>query len=149
MNTIDTHRQFLEAEDRRRTLMASANGLNKTIVFDALAALGATSVTVEFNGWGDEGQIEGMSARSGEAPITLPDTPVSINEAPYEGDALTTTAASLTEAIETLCYDFLEQEHCGWGNDDGAYGNFEFNVAERTIQLEYSQRSTDGYSHTF
>jgi hypothetical protein len=49
----------------------------------------------------------------------------------------------LRDAIETLCYDYLEQEHGGWENNDGAYGEFQFDVAERTIELEFSSRYTD------
>ncbi len=55
------------------------------------------------------------------------------------------------DAIEKLAYDFLEEVHDGWENEDGAYGEFVFDVAERTIRLEYNERvMTTSYSeHEF
>jgi hypothetical protein len=45
----------------------------------------------------------------------------------------------------------MEQEHGGWENNDGAYGEFQINVADRTIELEFYSRYTDTqkYSHSF
>ena len=55
------------------------------------------------------------------------------------------------EAIETLVYDFLRQVHSGWEINDGAYGEFTFDVAERTIKLDYNERytSSENFSHEF
>lgn len=54
-------------------------------------------------------------------------------------------------AIETLAYDFLGQTHGGWENSDGAYGDFTFDVAERTITLDYNERhmESDYSQHVF
>ena len=48
-------------------------------------------------------------------------------------------------------YDALEETHYGWPNDDGAYGVFTFDVAKRTICLDYSERhmETDDFHHEF
>jgi hypothetical protein len=46
--------------------------LNKAAVFDALASAGITDVTVEFDGWGDSGQIEAITAQSGDITVELP-----------------------------------------------------------------------------
>jgi hypothetical protein len=58
---------------------------------------------------------------------------------------------SFASALETICYDFLEQEHGGWENNDGAFGEFTFNVAERTVELEFHGRYMDisTSTHTF
>ena len=37
----------------------------------------------------------------------------------------------------------LEQTHGGWENNDGAYGEFTFDVAERTIKLDFNERISD------
>ena len=66
--------------------------------------------------------------------------------------ARATTFESLSsEAIETLGYDCLEEDHGGWENNDGAYGEFTFDVAERTITLDYNERhmESDHSAHTF
>ena len=45
------------------------------------------------------------------------------------------------EAIEQLAYDFLEETHARLGESiDGAYGEFTFDVAARTITLDYNGR---------
>jgi hypothetical protein len=46
-------------------------------------------------------------------------------------------------ALETLCYGYLSDLHPGWEIDDGSFGDFTFDVATRTIQLEYNGRITD------
>jgi hypothetical protein len=49
----------------------------------------------------------------------------------------------MPEAIEQLAYDFLRETHDGWENNAGAYGDFYFDVAERTITLNYNERFED------
>jgi hypothetical protein len=128
--------------------VANANELNKTVVFDALAAAGLTRVTVEFDGEGDSGQINGMTAHAGEAPAELPSTALTLHQASHKGGDPRTTEATLRDAIETLCYDYLSQTHGGWGNEDGAYGTFEFDVPNRTIHLDFNERFTDTTNST-
>lgn len=57
----------------------------------------------------------------------------------------------MKEAIERLAYDFLEETHGGWENNEGAYGDFLFDVTERTITLNYNERiDTSEYTqHVF
>ena len=47
---------------------------------------------------------------------------------------------SLEDGVEQLAYDFLSDTHCGWENNDGAYGEFCFDAAARCIHLEFNQR---------
>ena len=58
---------------------------------------------------------------------------------------------SIHDAIEALVYSFLGQTHDGWENSDGAYGDFTFDVADRTITLDYNERYTEtkNYQHEF
>jgi len=58
---------------------------------------------------------------------------------------------TVKEAIERLAYDFLEETHGGWENNEGAYGDFLFDVTERTITLNYNERiETSEYTqHVF
>ena len=68
------------------------------------------------------------------------------------GDAnVERTTLSVRDAIESLAYDFLEQTHGGWENNEGVYGEFTFDVAQRTITLDYNERvETSEYSqHMF
>jgi hypothetical protein len=131
--------------------VAEANLINKTVVFDALAAAGITSVTVEFDGEGDSGQIGAITAHASEALVPLPTNPVTLHQSSWYNDALPATEKPLSEAVETLCYDYLTQEHDGWENNDGAFGEFTFHVAERRIELDFNGRFSDStlFSHSF
>jgi len=114
--------------------------LNKAAVFDALAAAGITTVIVNFDGYGDSGQIEMIEARTGNVDCPLPAVEVEIASAQWASAAIDRKPMTITEAIETLVYDVLNQTQRGWENGDGAYGDFTFDVAERTITLDYNER---------
>ena len=57
----------------------------------------------------------------------------------------------VAEAIEQLAYDLLSLTHCGWENNDGAYGEFVFDVAKQSISLEHNERyvTAELYSHSW
>jgi uncharacterized protein DUF6878 len=141
-------KDFMASYQNHQKALIEANGRNKAVVFDALAAAGVTTVTVEFDGEGDSGQIESVIACSGDSPAELPETPVTLHRASWQNETLTASTEPLREAIETLCYDYLEQEHGGWENNDGAFGTFAFDVAARSIELEFTGRYSDTYTNT-
>jgi hypothetical protein len=131
--------------------IAEANVLNKAVVFDALVAAGITRLTIEFDGQGDSGQLDGVAAYSGETQVTLPLTSITLRQGRFDTDGLTTHTAILRDAVEILCYDYLEQEYAGWENNDGACGEFMFDVAAREIHLDMNVRFSDSthHNHTF
>jgi hypothetical protein len=139
---------FLARYELYLKAVANANELNKAVVFDALVAAGLTRVAVEFDGEGDSGQINGITAHAGEAPAEFPSTSLTVHRATHNGGNLRTDEATLRDAIETLCYDYLSQTHGGWGNEDGAYGTFEFDVPNRTVHLDFNERFTDTTNST-
>ena len=136
---------------RYSSALAETNRRNKAIVFDALSAAGITNVAVGFDGEGDQGQIDGAAAHTEEGVIEFPETVVALYRAAYGDEAFTTHEMPLREAVETLCYDYLEQEYAGWENNDGAFGEFAFHVGDRRIALDFNGRFTDcsHSSHTF
>ncbi len=133
---------------RHCQMVTKANELNKTIVFDALAAAGITAVTVDFDGEGDNGQIEGIAAHAGDLLIELPTTIVTTYTVQWDSDQLTAVENTWNDALEEMCYAYLAQEHEGWENNDGAYGEFRFDVRERTLELEFNARFTDVFTDT-
>jgi len=135
------------AHERHQQNVAQANFLNKTAVFDALVKAGVTRVTVDFDGEGDSGQIENLQAYTGDAPAQWPAVTVECQRAVWNNSRLDAASLPLQEAVETLCYDYLEQEHGGWENNDGAYGEFTFHVAEQRIELSFHARFVDSF-HT-
>ena len=124
---------------------------NKTVLFDSLAAAGIKTVTVFFDGYGDSGQIELIDVEAGEGTILLPADQIEIARTTWESPEIERQTLTVREAIEALVYDFLRQTHDGWENSDGAYGEFTFDVAARTIKLDYNERytSSEHYSHEF
>jgi hypothetical protein len=148
MTDFDT---FMESFNLHGKTLEKANEINKSTVFAALAAGGITRVIAEFDGEGDSGQIGDINAYAGDAPVSFPQTHVSLQRTTWGGDTLSTTDEALAQAVETLCYDYLEQKHGGWENNDGAFGTFHFDVAKRTIELEFNGRYTGiaTHNHTF
>ena len=112
---------------------------------------GVTVVVVTFDGYGDSGQIENIEAKAGDEVAALPSGEVEITSAVWGEAELDRTTMTVRDAIERLAYDFLEETHDGWENSDGAYGDFTFDVAERTITLDYNERhmESDYSQHVF
>ena len=119
---------------------AELRAVNKTAVFGALAAAGITNVVVAFDGYGDSGQIENVEAKAGDEIVALPSGQVEIASAVWDQAEPESTATTVHDAIERLVFDFLGMTHDGWENSDGAYGDFTFDIAERTITLDYNER---------
>jgi hypothetical protein len=148
---MNTTEDFQTRYQRYQQALAQANSLNKTAVFDVLAAAGITEVAVTFNGEGDSGQIEDIVAHKGEHPYALPNVSVEIQQISWGSEKLDSRKMALREAIDHLCYDVLAQEHEGWENNDGACGDFAFVVDDRRIELDFNARFTDSihFSHSF
>lgn len=129
--------------------------INRLNLFKALAALGVDTVTVGFDGGGDEGQIHDVTATTGTTKVDLEqplNPPIVMHEVRESFTARYTGVAdqdrkiedrsynTLSDAVEALCYDLLDRDNAGWGNNAGAYGEFEINVPEQKIELNYNQR---------
>lgn len=124
----------------RRRLAAEALPANKAALFGTLAKAGITAVVVAFDGCGDSGQIESVDARADGQPAALPTTAVEIATPGWDGAGLHRRTLPLPEAVEALAYAFLEEKHGGWENNSGAYGEFAFDVTERSITLDFNER---------
>jgi hypothetical protein len=127
------------AQDR---LHAELQPQNQAALFDALATAGVTLIVVTFDGYGDSGQIENIEVKAGDAVVAMPAGEVEIADAIWDQAEPSCSPISIADAIERLAYDLLERTHCGWENNDGAYGDFTFDVTERSITLDYNERYT-------
>lgn len=138
---------FAQCDARTRRL-AEVRPANKAALFDALAAAGITTVVITFDGAGDSGQVESIETRRGDADVNLPDVQITVLDPKYDGSSIAETKLPVREAIEALAYDCLEETHGGWENNEGAFGEFTFDVAERTIALDYNERILESeHSH--
>jgi hypothetical protein len=133
-------------------LRADALPLNKSALFDALVAAAIQTVVIEFDGCGDSGQLENITGLGAEnTEIPLPEDEIEMQEVQFEGPSISVVKRTVRDVLETLAYDFLDQTHDGWENGDGAHGEFTFDVATRSITLDYNERFTDStnYQHEF
>lgn len=122
---------------------------NKARLFSVLAAAGVTLVRVAFNGEGDSGGIEHVAAFKGEEPIELPKAPVEIASLRYSDSEPYRRELPTSEAIDTVVYDLLSATNGGWENNDGAFGEFVFDVAKESIVLDFNERITDSENTTY
>ncbi len=124
---------------------------NKAALFDVLAAAGITIVIAPFDGEGDSGQIGTIEAKAGEEIVALPSGRIEIASAVWGSCEIKRQTLSIHDAIEAMAYAFLGQTHDGWENNDGAHGDFIFDVAGRTITLDYHERhmESDYSQHVF
>jgi hypothetical protein len=121
---------------------------NKAVLLKALASARVTHVVVTFDGYGDSGQIENVEVRSGDDVVAMPPDQIDFVEAVWGQPAPQHASVTIADALERLAYDVLEKTHCGWENNDGAYGDVIFDVAEETITLDYNERYTASENHT-
>lgn len=140
---------YLAKEAARTRKAEELRPANKAMLFGALAAAEIVTVVVEFDGYGDSGQIESVDARDAHGDVALPDAEVELAFPDGDGTGATRRKLPIREAIEELAYALLEETHGGWENNDGAYGEFTFDVAEQTISLDHNSRYTavEPYSH--
>lgn len=130
-------------------LSASLHPANKADLFATLAGAGIARVTVEFDGYGDSGQIESIDAiGAGGAPRDLPTIQLVIRRAVWGETEPQAEEMTVADAIERLAYDLLGGAHPGWEINDGAYGAFVFDVAAGAITLDCNLRFTASELHT-
>jgi hypothetical protein len=122
---------------------------NKARLFAFLASANITRVTVRFDGEGDSGQIEDITAYADDAQVALPGGKVASLDLPYGQIEAVERWHSAELALETIAYDLLKEKHDGWENSDGAYGEFTFDVAAGTITLDYNERFMSSEQHCY
>ena len=122
----------------------AATATNKAAIFPALAAAGIARVTIDYDGGGDEGNLEPPQAVDAEGnSVEFPDTRVTIVTLGFDNTTLHPETHLLSDAVESAACSLLEQTHGGWENNEGAAGQFVLDVAASTISLEHRERFVD------
>lgn len=108
------------------------------------------TVTVNFDGGGDDGAIENVFYEPCGNPDALKTLPVEhLSTSSYFEDgqwrrAITPEQSTLDEVIEGLTNDYLEETGVDWYNDDGGFGELVIDVPHGTVSLNVQIR----YTHT-
>jgi hypothetical protein len=120
--------------------------LNRQALFDALGKAGITSVKVEFNGYGDEGQIE-STLYFIEETETTPAIGNLMFVRQGIGGSRGSEPIALGDAMDEFLYDLLAKHYGGWQDNDGSYGAFTFDIPARTVDLDINLRFVDSHNH--
>lgn len=105
-----------------------------------LGPLGIASITIAYDGYGDEGQIESIDLRdstNGQQP--MPDGDCRSWNVPWKGDP-TELTGTIASALEDFGYEMLALHHAGWENGEGAYGELVVDVPARHAEMQHSTR---------
>lgn len=118
---------------------------NREILFDILAREGVETVIIQFEGSGDEGSLENSDLPDRIKKVVIEGSRVSQGTVWHAGGSTHRWKENCTveEVLQSLCYEVLNIRHGGWENNDGAYGEFTFNVKERTAHLDFNERYTE------
>jgi hypothetical protein len=128
----------------------------RTTVLVKLAKHGIGEVRIEFDGSGDDGQIDSITcttvngqAGSLEWPCEIPETILSSSDVSWStchawidsgGELQFSRMRSL---LEDWAYALLDQTGVDWVNEDGGYGTIVIVPAEDAIRCEINTRFVD------
>jgi hypothetical protein len=134
--------------------MSNTNIKNKKVILKALRDLGVKEVSVCYSGSGDSGCIDHVDF--GDNTVDKYHV-VTVEEKSSRFDNVTQawieTAAQkdvpICDAIESFCYDLLEEKHGGWENDAGADGSFTLNADTGQIAWNHNEYYTESNSYNY
>lgn len=136
MNSDHWLEQMLAEEQRRRKRLPAV----KALLCEALKARGITTVSIEYDGEGDSGQVNDIQAFDGkQQPVSL-DQPVTLAiHKPEEPTAY----ATLREALDDFAWTILGIYHDGFWNNDGGFGNIAIDTSKARVTIDHNDRITD------
>jgi hypothetical protein len=94
------------------------------VAAEQLKVAGVARVDIYYDGCGDSGQIEDVRYFDEQRKWIKSPPRLTITE----------------DALRELFYDLLETRHAGWENNDGAFGEFEWDLIADTLKHSHSER---------
>lgn len=141
---------------KKKQTTATPSEVTKTQLYGKLATLGITSVLIKYDGCGDSGCIESISALGADnLEVELPERSVAIDIVESKFDGTTRRFVSVNarrtvpirEAIENWCYDLLERHFPGWEINEGSDGTIAIDVVKKTATLQHDENVMRTNSH--
>ena len=129
---------------RKRQLDARSRlRINRRRLHKALKRLDATSVVVTYSGSGDSGQIDEVNVYRDKTQIkSEKNVSVIVASSKWSQDSgwierVKSESMTLEAGLEQFVYDWIESEHAGWENNDGASGECTIEVATNDFNLNH------------
>lgn len=110
----------------------------KAVLIAHLKSLGFSSVSIGYDGTGDEGGI---------TDIELVDAHGQTTPLPMFGRA-DNPLGTLADALEEFTWKVLDEHQSGFEIDDGAFGAVILNVSDAKLTIQHNARFTDYHSST-
>ena len=129
-----------------------ANEQEKGTLLLQLNLLGVKQARVEFQGGGDDGQIEGVYLLDdNENDIDLPNDMIAWTSQTYGNQQSEQRPTKLVDALEDLCQRALDNTGLDWYNNDGGQGELviDFTDSPPSIKLNVgiNHTTTDDYEY--
>ena len=129
-----------------------ANEQEKTTLLTQLNLLGAKQVRIEFQGGGDDGQIEGTYIFDrNDNYIDVPNDMIAWTSLTYGNQQSEQKPTKLIDALEDVCQRALDNTGLDWYNNDGGQGNltidFRDNPPSIKLYVGINQTTTDDYEY--
>lgn len=132
----------------------NTNIKNKKAILRALRDLGVKKVSICYSGSGDSGCIDHVSFDNNNADrdstVVIEDRSSKFDHASQSWiDSSTQSEVPIAQAVETFCYDLLEEKHGGWENGAGADGSFELDVDSGEITWTHNEYYTESNTYEY
>lgn len=110
--------------------------ISRILISEELLEAGVTRAVAEYSGSSDEGWINSVTLYKGDAEVSS-EMLGSDAHAPLPG-APGATPSELSRVVEQWAYDELEARVPGWEINEGSQGEMEFDLVNRTIEVDHS-----------
>jgi hypothetical protein len=129
-----------------------ANEQEKATLLTQLNLLGAKEVRVDFQGGGDDGQVDGVYMLDNNgAEIELPDDMIAWTTLTYGDQEAEAKPTKLVDALEDLCSRALDNTGLDWYNNEGGQGNltidFKENPPSIMLNVGINHTTTESYEY--
>lgn len=115
----------------------------KASLFPILADHGIARVVIGYDGEGDEGQTNDISAYAADGtPADLPTVDAERHLLHHDG-TVSSDIVALADALDSFAEEALCALHRGWEDGNGACGELELLVESRTVTLTHNSRFID------
>ena len=129
-----------------------ASEQEKTTLLTQLNLLGAKKVVVEFQGGGDDGQVDGVYLYDqNNIDIDVPNDMIAWTALTYGSQQSEQKQTKLVDALEDLCSRALDNTGLDWYNNEGGQGHLAIDFREQPpsikLNVGINHMTSDDYEY--